>query len=303
MSNASREMARGAELPAALQRYPSHILLATDFSARCDRALDRAVQLAVEWNASLTAVNALSDMDLTDDISLRDAYRTAAMRNADLLREELACIEGLRSSVIVEEGAVEAVVLARAAKERADLIVAGIARTGPMAQVLIGGTVIALARTSPVPLLVVKKRVLDTDARAVVATDLSDSSKPALTVALRWFSLRHLALFHAFDPPYRGWVDDREAYDDRFEAIAVEQCRDFINDVAGADAVSSFDIVARRGDPVAGLQVLTNESDTDLVIAGTHGRTGLTQVLLGSVASRILDQVPSDVLIVPSRPR
>lgn len=288
------------ETPAAARQMPSHIILATDFSARCDRAQDRAVQLALEWNASLTAVHALSEMALTDDTSLRDAYGKAAMRNADLLREELACTEGLRSSVVVEEGAVEQVVLAVAARERAELIVTGIARTGPLTQVLVGSSVTALARTSPIPLLVVKKKVLDTNARVAVATDLSESSMPALTVALRWFSLRRLSLFHAFDPPYRGMVDDKEGFDRQFEATAVEQSQSFVRDVARADA-AKFDIVTRRGDPVTGLQIIANEADIDLVIAGTHGRTGLMHALLGSVASRILSQVPSDVLVVPSQ--
>jgi nucleotide-binding universal stress UspA family protein len=59
----------------------------------------------------------------------------------------------------------------------------------------------------------------------------------------------------------------------------------------------------RRGDPVTGLRVLVNEADIDLVVARTRGRTGLMQALLGSVASRILNEVPSDVLVVPSRLR
>ena len=71
------------------------------------------MQLAVRWNASLTAVHAISDVSLTNDTSLRDAYRTAAARNADSLREELACTQGLRSSVIVEEGRVEEVIWLR----------------------------------------------------------------------------------------------------------------------------------------------------------------------------------------------
>jgi len=260
------------------------------------------VQLAIEWNASLTAVHALSDMLLSEDPAVHDAYRTAAMRNADLLREELACIEGLRSSVVVDEGAVESVILAAMARERAELIVTGIARTGPLTQVLVGSTVTALARTSPVPVLVVKKKVLDTNGRAAVATDLSESSRAALLVGFSWFSLRALALFHAFDTPYRGLVDDTATYDRQFEASALDQCREFIREVVGENEVDKVEIVARRGDPVTGLRVLTNEADTDLVVAGTHGRTGLRHVLLGSVASRILSEVPSDVLVVPSRP-
>lgn len=303
MSNASRDMSWGSDMPAVARRTPSHVILATDFSARCDRAQDRAVQLAVQWNASLTAVHALSDVSLTDDTSERDAYRKAATRNADLLREELAWTEGLRSSVIVHEGRVEDVVSATAARERAELIVTGVSGTGPLAQVLIGSTVSALARTSPIPLLVVKKKVLETAGRAVVASDLSDSSRPALMVALRWFGFRRLELFHAFAPLDRGPADNSAAHDSRCEEGAVERCREFVNDVAGADAVPKLEVIARRGDPVTGLQVLANEADTDLVIAGTHGRTGLKHVLLGSIASRILHDVPCDVLVVPSRAR
>ncbi len=257
------------------------------------------MQLAIQWNASLTAVHALSDMALTDDASLRDAYRRAATRNADSLREEFGCVEGLRASVAVEEGPVEKVVLDVAARERADLIVTGIARSGPLAQVLLGSSVTALVRKSPIPLLVVKKKVLDTDGRVIVASDLSDSSKPALSVGLRWFFPRRLEFFHGFEPPYRNFAADREVYDRGFETSALARCHDFLIDAVGEDAAAKFEVVARQGDPVAGLQALTNDADTDLVIAGTHGKTGLLHALVGSVASRILEAVPCDVLVVP----
>ncbi len=53
------------------------------------------------------------------------------MRNADLQRQELAYTEGLRSSVVVEEGPFEALIPAAAARVQAELIVTGIGRTGP----------------------------------------------------------------------------------------------------------------------------------------------------------------------------
>jgi len=43
---------------------------------------------------------------------------------------------------------------------------------------------------------------------------------------------------------------------------------------------------------------LIKEKDIDLVVAGTHGRTGLGKVLLGSVAEQILRQAPCPVLTV-----
>src|SRR4029078_6522907 len=110
--------------------------------------------------------------------------------------------------------------------------------------------------------------------------DLSESSKAALLAGLSWFSLSHLALFHGFDTPYRGFADDRAGLDRQFEASAIERCREFVRDSAGESEIDRFEIIARRGDPVTGLRVVVNEADTDLVIAGTHGRTGLTHVLL-----------------------
>jgi nucleotide-binding universal stress UspA family protein len=43
------------------------------------------------------------------------------------------------------------------------------------------------------------------------------------------------------------------------------------------------------------------QTEADLVLAGTHGRTGQFRVLLGSVALALIDDVPGDVMIVPSK--
>lgn len=40
----------------------------------------------------------------------------------------------------------------------------------------------------------------------------------------------------------------------------------------------------------------------DLMIVGTHGRTGVRRALLGSVAERLIGTLPCDVLAVPSPP-
>lgn len=280
---------------------PSHIVLATDFSARCDRAQDRAVQLAIEWNASLTAVHAMDDLGLVVEPLAREAYLKRVRRNADRLRDEFASVEGLRSTVVVEEGSPDAVVRGVASNERAELIVTGIARAHPMSMVSVGSTVTALAQSSSVPLLVVKKKVLDTNARTLLATDLTASSRSALLVTLNWFSHRYHGLFHAYDPPYRMWAEDKAAYQRDFEQSAIAECRKFVADVGGDQALEKFDIIVRRGDVIDALSTVVDDADIDLVIAGTHGRTGILQVLVGSVASRILSEVEGDVLIVPQQ--
>lgn len=290
----------GREIELTIDRAPSHLLLATDFGARTDRAQDRAVQLALQWNASLTAVHAIDDVMLADGSSPLEARRLAAQRNARLLEEEFAAIEGLRATVRVEDGKSREVVLDVARKERADLIITGIAGNGPLGLAIVGSTVTALAQRAPVPLLVVKKKVLESEGRTVLATDLSEASEPATRVALRWISPGQLTFFHAFDPPFRGFVDDRESYDVEAEESAITQCEGFLERVAGGD-VSRVEIVVQRGAAGNLLRTFVDERNIDLVVVGTHGRTGIVHALLGSIASQILNEVACDVLLVPSR--
>lgn len=92
---------------------PRKILLATDLSARGDRALERAVSLSVGWNAQLVIVHVLEDAHDPADMSRRpvlpswhgqpDAVSVARQRVAQGLRADLGeCVR--KAAVFVEEG-------------------------------------------------------------------------------------------------------------------------------------------------------------------------------------------------------
>ncbi|QIA22559.1 universal stress protein [Mesorhizobium sp. AA22] len=113
-----------------------------------------------------------------------------------------------------------------------------------------------------------------------MATDLSDSPKPALMVgvAMVWVS----AVLSCFTRPTRRiavWWTTNQLYDTQSRKARSRSAGLSSRGVAGADAVSMIEVIVRHGDPVTGLEVLTNEADTDLVIAGTHGRSGLMHAL------------------------
>jgi nucleotide-binding universal stress UspA family protein len=57
----------------------------------------------------------------------------------------------------------------------------------------------------------------------------------------------------------------------------------------------------RRGDPVDAVVDYARENAIDLIVAVTHGRSGLGHALLGSVAERIIREAPCPVLTIRDR--
>lgn len=58
----------------------------------------------------------------------------------------------------------------------------------------------------------------------------------------------------------------------------------------------------RWGSPVDAIVDYSRELSIDLIVIATHGRTGLSHVLLGSVAERIVREAPCPVLTIRQRP-
>lgn len=75
-------------------------------------------------------------------------------------------------------------------------------------------------------------------------------------------------------------------------------------DLSSAGVTASVEI---RGDvgarPAHETADVARKKSADLIIAGTHGRSGLAGLLLGSETQRLLHIAPCPVLVVPSRER
>ncbi|SFC54532.1 Nucleotide-binding universal stress protein, UspA family [Halobiforma haloterrestris] len=73
---------------------------------------------------------------------------------------------------------------------------------------------------------------------------------------------------------------------------AIDDATDRLRDVDTEAAVDS-------GEPVETILQYADEHDADLVVMGTHGRTGLERYLIGSVAEKMLRMADVPVLAVP----
>ena len=57
------------------------------------------------------------------------------------------------------------------------------------------------------------------------------------------------------------------------------------------------------GSPVTDICAFAKDHDVDLIITSTHGFTGFTHVLIGSIAEQMVRHAPCSVLVVPSHPQ
>jgi nucleotide-binding universal stress UspA family protein len=56
------------------------------------------------------------------------------------------------------------------------------------------------------------------------------------------------------------------------------------------------------GEPAAGILRVASECAADLIVVGTHGRTGLGRLLMGSVAEQVVRKAPCPVVTVKAPP-
>lgn len=92
--------------------------------------------------------------------------------------------------------------------------------------------------------------------------------------------------------PSAGKSDVEATLDDLYAELSTTM-RPFIHDVR-----HSFEV--RFGDPAKEILKLSSERNVDLIVMGTHGRTGANHLLHGSVCEKVLREAGCPVMAVKS---
>lgn len=281
---------------------PTKILLATDLSARGDRALDRAAQLARQWKAQLVVVHAIDGKttSLAEAAYPAPSWRRAADPATTIenrikrdLREEVDQLK-----IHVEHGEPAQVILDTAQREGCDLIIVGLSQNGLLGQMLLGRTVEHLVRKSPVSVLVVKLRPGGAYQHVLVGTDFTDESRYGLEVAASIFPARQLTVLHGFEMQYKAFLSDSTLSRD-FAAMERDSIEQFVKDADIRDEVRArTQTLIEHGPPELMLCRYVEEKQADLTVIGAYGRGFLFHLLVGGHTPRIVDSVPSDILLV-----
>jgi nucleotide-binding universal stress UspA family protein len=133
----------------------------------------------------------------------------------------------------------------------------------------------------------------------LVPTDFSADADNALEYAMqlaRTLQAR-LTLLHVIEPLAVGSIDALPAtFLPDLEAKITDIMASYHARVTAAGIPCDYTIV--HGVPFQVIVETAGTARTDLIIMGTHGRTGLRHVLLGSVAERVVRLAPCPVLVV-----
>jgi nucleotide-binding universal stress UspA family protein len=283
----------------ALDWFKGPVLVATDLQPGADEAVRQAHALVPGEGEPLYACHVLPEVlrvralvphlhegDATDLLALE---RGAAAKVGGRL-EELTGRSAAGYAVGVDTGSPHGGILRQAERVGAGLIVAGA-----------GGTATRVVRGASVPVLVARP---SPPGGVLGASDLSDPSLPALTAAAAEAARRAVPLtfFHCVDVPL---IDSAmglmgPAFPAATPAI-MEDARNHARGEllafcrrSGVDA----ECVVKEGRPAAAILDEARASRSGLIVVGTHGRTCLERLALGSVAEAVLADAPCSVLVV-----
>jgi nucleotide-binding universal stress UspA family protein len=301
----------------------THILVATDFSEPSAVALDYGRSLARTFGAHLHLLHVMDNQFLRPSAINPDELRraTAARLNQRLSNDDR---NTLHADVWLEVSDNPADAIVAYAKTRdIDLIVMGTHGRGAMAQLLVGSVAEKVVRTSPCPVLTARHpqhdvALRDVDGTAthalgdqavislhniVVATDFSDESETALIygreLARTFGATLHLvhvagqisaAVYGA-----EGYIVCVPELQQDVEDAARKQLNELLID-NDRNPAPARPVLITSNAPAAAIVEYAAQNQIDLIISGTHGRGGVTHLLMGSVAERLVRTAPCPVL-------
>ena len=141
--------------------------------------------------------------------------------------------------------------------------------------------------------------------RILVPVDFSAHSEKAIryaTTLANKFGAR-LSLLHVIEDPFITGAWQAEAFipnipellDDLIKA-AENRMTEYKQQLAAHGSVVESIVITGR--PASAIVEQASAGPFDLIVMGTHGRTGLSHAILGSVAERVVQKAPCPVLTV-----
>jgi nucleotide-binding universal stress UspA family protein len=288
------------------------ILFAADFSERSKEAFRVACSLAHETKTRLFVLHVGEQTQVAGQAVAFGEFGVSVLHEVERNPSHEALSERLRElytpphsvdvEYLIKDGVAADEILRAADEVGADLIVLGThGRTG-LRRLLVGSVAEAVLRRARCPVLAL--RSADLGARTVQGvrailhpTDLSARSEDALRVARALARDLGARLVLLLVVPSEVIVTGEIPM-----PVDLQACRDSLEALRrqadGPDLKWPVEVQLRQGEVVVEILDTAKALGCDLIVMGTHGRTGLGRLLMGSVAESVLRGADCPVLAV-----
>jgi nucleotide-binding universal stress UspA family protein len=278
------------------------ILCATDLTLKSDAAVDRAGVLATQLDAELVLLHAVPHSAFAS--VLEQGLRSSMERMKERTRAP-QWRHALAPNTMIRIGSPAQVVVRTAEEVAADLVVLGPhdrATRGASA----GTTAARVLSERRWPVLIARQPVHGEYRRVLLALDLNAEAAAVIRTAesLVLRDAAQASVVHSCHVPYNALLDTAVMHPQtiaEFPGMVTAQARDNIVELLESESGGSIDysVTVSRDSAAVAIEKVAGRLQPDLIIMGTRGHGPVRRALLGSVASRVIESVMTDVLVVP----
>jgi len=264
------------------------LLVCTDGSAGGNNAVAVTLELAQACASKVFVVQAVQIpaefLAVAPEVS--GTLEKEVQANMEVIRAAAAKLEVPVELLVLEGQQPHTAILAEIDKNLPDLVIMGRRGKHGLASIFMGSVTARVIGHSPVNVLVVPKGGSIGFQRILVASDGSPHSEATWELALAMAKQAESKLIAVAVAPEEGDIIEAQALIHKMLVAA--------NRVGMPLKGVSPQGVA----PDAGIIQQAIKNEVDLIVMGSHGRTGLRRLLMGSVTERVIGQTPCPVLVV-----
>lgn len=292
------------------------ILIPTDGSDNVEPAIQYGFDIARRYDATVHALHVVDSSPIerkleltaleTDLETLPDTWYEAG----DAATKQIgtrAAEHGLDAVTEVRRGIPAREIRSYITDTGIDLVCMGTRGHTGLDRVLLGSVTTRIVRTVDIPVLSVKAKPAISESETqggfeniLIPTDGSKPAREAVTHALD-LARTYDATLHALYVVDRGAYASRPGWTwDELQQVLEQNGETVLEDVQSRAAADGISVAAEitHGVPHQAIEEYCNQHGIDLVVMGTHGRSGISRRLIGSVTERVLRNSDGPVLTI-----
>ncbi len=273
---------------------PSHwqkLLVCTDGSSEARHAVSETLALAGACGGQAYVLRVMEIVPEFEAVApdLRCNLEEEVRQEMQAVKAEAASLGAAVETLVRQSQLPYAAIVAAAEKIRADVIILGRSGRTALARLLMGSVTARVIGYSPVDVLVIPLGVSLGFARLLVASDGSSYSEAAWKAALTLAERGESRLFAVSAAREEGEIIEAQGIIHR------------LLEAANQEGIPLQGISPQGQQPDDAIVQVALRNEVNLIIMGSHGRTGLPRLLMGSVTERVIGQAPCPVLVVKKR--